>query len=354
MEVREDCWHRVTTTFGRLAFPVWAYRERSANTTKTRTPAAALDPLHAHCHSSIFLLEREVRLGSDHSFRVAQQLMLFYSNDAVDIEDTTIAAHTYAVGRMVKRHYLYRSREDTMEVLRTRATIDRETGRPILYVSTDGHILRRFIDETTLGAWKNANGLRLWCVDRYTGEIIHIGGEYTWGNCEVVEKIVKELISEGLLPADGDYGDGLVARIAWVTDGAPWFETRVFPLFPNAVLILDPYHAIDHIAKYAVEAFGLNTPKKRAFMRQVREAVLGATGAPKGKPGKRKGRRKRSEQEKAEERQQQPSRARLVTKDAGPILALLRKVATPGRCKETLNSLVGYITRNAYRMDYAR
>jgi len=352
--LEKTCWRRLNTTFGRIAYPVWTYREINTSTPKTRTPAATLDPLHAVCRSSLLLLERETRLGSDHPFRVSQLLLRFYTQDAVNVEDTTIAAHTYAVGRMVKRHYLYRTREETREVLRDRATIDRETGQPILHASIDAHVLRRFVDDTAQAEWKNANGLRFWCVDRRSGELIHIGGEYTWGDCEQVERIVKEVISSGIVPADGNYGDGVVARIVWVTDGAPWFETRVFPLFPHAVLILDPFHAIDHIAKFAMSVWGQGTDAARAFIKRAREAVLGAPDAPRTKCSKRKRAGQGSRLSKAQRRIEQANRTRAATKDARPILALLGHLKIPDGCKEALKGLVGYITRNAYRMDYAR
>jgi hypothetical protein len=93
-------------------------------------------------------------------------------------------------------------------------------------------------------------------VDRDTGDIVHLGGEFTWGNCEHVATIFSELIERGILPRDGDYGDGLVAQIAWISDGAAWFKERVLPLLgPTVVTILDAYHVLERAGEYAAAAF---------------------------------------------------------------------------------------------------
>ena len=81
-----------------------------------------------------------------------------------------------------------------------------------------------------------ANGLGLWCVDCRTGEIVDLGGEYTWGDCNEVERVVRRLIELGHLPADGDYGDGLMARVVWIADGMPWVrEPHLQPSAQRAV-----------------------------------------------------------------------------------------------------------------------
>ena len=35
---------------------------------------------------------------------------------------------------------------------------------------------RRVLD----APWKMINGIRMWCMDRRSGPVIHLGGEYTW------------------------------------------------------------------------------------------------------------------------------------------------------------------------------
>jgi len=36
----------------------------------------------------------------------------------------------------------------------------------------------------------------MWCVHRDTGDIIHLGGEYTWGDCREVARQFERLVDE--------------------------------------------------------------------------------------------------------------------------------------------------------------
>lgn len=356
LRLDRDYWHTSTTTLGPVRFPLFAYRDRHAkSSTTTRTPARSLFPLHQHCRSSQLCLEWETRLGSEHPFRAAQQALTFFTHGAVSLEDTTIASHMAAVGSMVDWRWLYRSVEEIREILRTRATWDAETGRPIIYASSDAHALRRYVDDTWSAAWKMANGLRLWCVDRCTGQIVHLGGEYTWGDCNEVERIVRRLIDSGHLPADGDYGDGVVARVAWITDGMPWFENHVLALFPGALVILDGYHVLDHLGKFAAAVWGKGHDKARRFYNRARNALFGTKRVRRAKPKARKGHRKRSRTvTMAYKRSLESRRNRKATTNAEPLLELLRRVKVPVDRASALEDILRYIANNAYRMDYAR
>ena len=110
------------------------------------------------------------------------------------VEDTTIARHAVMVGNLIDRQWLYRPLAEVREGLAQRATRDTESGKPIMSASTDAHAQRRYVDETWDAEWKMANGIRLWCVDRSTGATIHIGGEYTWGDCGQVGAAFAALI----------------------------------------------------------------------------------------------------------------------------------------------------------------
>src|SRR5690606_26885320 len=120
-----------------------------------------------------------------------------------------------------------------------------------------------------------ANGLRLWCVDRDDGSIIHLGGEYTWGDCAVVGEILDDLATKGILPGDGDYGGGTVAQIAVVTDGAGWIVDRLVDRFPGAVWILDIYHLLERLASHAAVLYGKGTKNAKAWYEAAARAVSG-------------------------------------------------------------------------------
>lgn len=356
LRLDEDYWSTTTTTFGRVRFPLFAYRDRSGGFgTTTRVPSRSIFPHQQHCRSSELCLEWESRLGSEHPFRTAQEALTYFTHGAVKLEDTTIARHLVAVGSMVDWSWLYRPVEQIREVLRTRATRDVETGLPIIYASTDAWALRRFVDDTWKAEWRMTNGLRLWCVDQRTGEVVHIGGEYTWGDCKEVERIVRRLIQSGHLPADGDYGDGVVARVAWITDGMPWFEDRILSLFPGALVILDAYHAMDNLGKFAAAVWGKGKKKARRFYAQAVKALLGARRSRKGQPKPRKGYKKRGRVQVIARRRAIEARLkRQPTTNAEPLLALLTKLKVPGNNVEDLEGIIRYVENNAYRMDYAR
>ena len=294
----DDYWITMKTTFGPVTFFSFAYRDSSSGvTTVTRTPAREqVFPLHRLCRSSQVCLETETKLGQESPFRRAQKDISFFTHGAVTLEDTTIERHMVTISRLVDRQWLYQTPETIREVLLHRATRDLKTDKPLIYLSTDAHALRRFVDETWDARWKMANGLRLWCIDRHTGKIIHLGGEFTWGDCHRVAEIVDWLIETGHVPADGDYGEGLVAQIVLPTDGMPWIEDYVVKKFcDDAVALLDPYHTVKHLKDYAAGRFGSTTPEARKFLRDALRLLLGPRREKKGTPRKtRKGSREGS------------------------------------------------------------
>ncbi len=277
--LRNDADYRcqVMTTFGKVSFPLFAYRDRSlgAGQIVTRVPARAAFPYHRRCRSSPLCLEWEVRLGSDHPFRHAQEALTYFTRGAVRLEDTTIVDHMLKVGTLVDRRFLYRTRAQIVEILRNRATRDDETQRPLLYMSSDAHAGRRYVDDTWDAVWKMVNGLRLWCEDRATGRLIHLGGEFTWGDCHAVREAFGWLIRNNLLPVDGDYGEGVHAQLVWLSDGMPWFEDHILPLFDGLLAILDAYHLLDRLAKFAAKCLGKGTAAMRRWYNMVAQYIHG-------------------------------------------------------------------------------
>jgi hypothetical protein len=360
LRMDRDYWGTLNTTLGRVPFPWFAYRDRSvAAGFVTRTPAkATVLPLFAHCRSSELLLEWESRLGSDHPFRHAQEAMSFFTHDAVRLEDTTIARHMVTVGSLVGREWTYRTAEDIADVLLTRATRDPKTGRPLLYASTDAHALRVYVDETWDAQWKMANGLRLWCVDRHSGATIHLGGEYTWGNCERVQEIFEWLRETGRMPKDGCFANGLNAQIVLITDGALWIKERIIPLFPTAVVILDAYHLMESLAKYAAARFRLGSKAAKLFYQRALDALFGKNRRKKPKPPKKRGRhtkRRREETPAVMPAADAPHpRTRKRAPAADRLLELLAEGEIPKKLKDDHDKLVNAINSNAHRMDYAR
>jgi len=349
----------LSTTLGPVTFPWCAYRDRSAAAgTVTHTPAKAMVlPLFKHCRSSELLLEWESRLGSDHPFRYAQEALSFYSHGAVSREDTTIARHMVTVGSVVSREWTYRTPEDIAELLLTRATRDPATDRPLLYASSDAHALRTYVDETWDAQWKMANGIRLWCIDRHTGATIHLGGEYTWGNCEKVQEAFEWLRDTGRMPADGRMATGLNVQVVLVTDGAPWIKERLVPLFPRAVVLLDAYHLLEAIAKYATARFLAGTASNKRFYQRALDALFGKSrGKKPTTPAPRRGHVKRSREPIAAStmpaHDAPHARRRKRAPAADRLLELLAEGVVPPTAQDEHDKLVNAINHNADRIDY--
>ena len=359
VRLRNDDDYQITmmTTFGSVTFFSFAYRDSSSGvTTVTRTPAGAqVFPLHKHCHSSEVCLEWETKLGQEMPFRRAQRSLSHFTHGAVSLEDTTIEGHMMTVSRLVDRQWLYQTPEAIREVLLHRATRDLKTDKPLIYLSSDAHALRRFVDESWDARWKMANGLRLWCIDRHSSRIIHLGGEYTWGDCHQVGKIVDWLIDNGHVPVDGDYGEGLVAQIVLPTDGMPWIEDYVIKKFSaDAVALLDPYHTVKHLKDYAAGRFGKNSAKARKFMQDALRLLLGPRREKKRTPRKtRRGSCKVQEIE-SDEKPYIFSSWEMCELAPPSVEVLVNRLLSEENVKddemEAHLNLIDYLDNNAYRM----
>ena len=333
-----DYWMTVVTTMGRVCFPAFAYRLDG----EVRVPARALFPLHRRVCSSELCLEWETLLASDHPFRKAAHALGFFTHGAVDLEDTTVERHAVLVGSRVSREWLYQTPAKIRELLRDKATRDSKTDRPLVYSSTDAHALRRFVDETWRAPWKMVNGIRLWCIDRFTGETIHLGGEYTWGDCHEVARLFVELQRSGHLPADGDYGDGVQAQVVLPTDGLDWIALHVLPLFPGAEVPLDPYHVVEQVADAAAKIYPRAKKKARSLVKRARKA-LGV-----------RDRRSRTVNRKGPRRRLHRNRHVPYTGSGEELLDLLSPIlATLTRAaRARFETLLGYVTGNVHRMAY--
>lgn len=338
MRLDKDYWFRIVTTLGELHLPWFAFRDGAT----VCVPARALFPLQAVCLSSPLCLEWETALASEHPFRKAATALGFFTHGAVQLSDTTLQRHAVRVGRHIAREWLYQTPAQIREVLSKRATRDLGNGRPLIYASTDAHALRRFVDDTWAAPFKMLNGIRLWCIDKRTGEMVHLGGEYTWGDCREVAAVFVALQQSGHLPADGHYGEGLWAQLVLPTDGADWIAEHVLPLFPGAVTPLDPYHVVEQVADAARKAWPRAKRKVKQLVAQARRAIGMKDKRPRAKL--RKGPRK----------QRHKTRHPPFSGSGQALLELLRPIAKTlaGAAFERFQTLVAYVARNLDRMRY--
>lgn len=346
--VDESYWITQTTTLGRVRFPVFAFREPSQK--RTMAPGRETFPLHDRCRSSELLLEWESLLGSEHPFRHAETALTYFTHGAVELEDTTIERHAVRVGASIPRSWLYRPKEEIVEILRDRATRDTETNRPIVYFSTDAHALRRFVDDSWEAPWKMANGIRIWCIDRETDEIVHLGGEFTWGDCHEVARIVCELQRSGILPVAGKYENGLLVRVGLVTDGQQWIEEHILPLFPDAVVILDIYHVFEKLAAAVAAKHGKGTKATRRVYRRGMDK-LGIRPRRRRRTRSRRGHSKRPA---GAGRRSRKLTDREIAGSGRQLLDFVREQtpAPNASGSQAFADLTRYIEHNLYRMEY--
>ena len=339
---------KLITTFGRLEFPSFAWRDRSGPTEVTRTPdLSQVAPLRGRCRSSQLLLEWETRVAIDAPYRKAAETLAYFTHGAVRVEDTTLSAHAVRIGRLVDRSWQYRPPAEIAEILRNEAARDR-SGRPVLYASTDACALRRFVDETTAAKWKMANGIRLWCTDARTGETIHLGGEYTWGDCTEVEAAFHDLDRLGVLPRSGYFGE-LQVRIVVVADGQPWILDRVVGWFQEeAIAILDPWHLIQRLGEDAGTMFGKGTEKAKNWTSRATAILLGDRARTSAAPKPRAGRKNKPRSG------PRPLPSGACPSDTAParLLDFLRKTKVVGKLSETQNRLIAFVESNVGRIAY--
>ena len=291
-----DYWAVLKTTLGRIEVPRFAYRHKTAGGLVTHTPSRSALPLHPHCRSSTLLLRWETLLGAQTTFRNAEDLLRVLSHGAVRLHDTTLASHCEVVASLVERGWLYKTPCEIRELLETRAVRDEATGKPLLFFSSDAHAERVYDGESWATTYRMFNGIRLWCMDESKGRAIPLGGEFLVGDCHAVSDAFVDLIARGILPADGDYGGGLVAQLVFVADGMPWFDDLIVPHFPGAEVVLDAYHVLEKLAQTLGKLFGTGSRAAKRTYNQLCRWVTGRaprenrprcrTGTPKRKAPK--------------------------------------------------------------------
>jgi len=333
-----------STTLGTVCVPLFAFRDSDG---KTHAPARkAVFPLHPKCRSSELLLEWEARLGSQLPFRQAEEALHFFTHGASSVEDNTIARHLSVVGAVIDRRWTYRTPEAIAEILATRATRDAETGKPLLYLSTDAHALRRYVDETFDASWKMLNGIRMWCIDRRTGQVLHLGGEYTWGDCREVAARFRVLVADYVPKGEAE------PQVVLLTDGMEWIRTWVAPeMPPGTQLVLDFYHVMEHIAAYARARFGTGTKAAKGWYTRVRTQLIGKRVRACKKQTTRRGHKKSRRETRSRKTVHQSPDAH----GAGNHLAWdLIEERAPEPFRGAHDALLGYVADNEDRMDYPR
>jgi hypothetical protein len=207
-----------------------------------------------------------------------------------------------------------------------------------------------------MAEWKMANGIRLWCENRKTGEVIHLGGEFTWGDCHEVGRVFRELIEDGILPTNGNYGEGVRAQLVWVSDAMRWFDDHILELFPNALVILDIYHLLRWFAICAAKTFKAGTQAARQLYAAAAK-VLGFDPKNEQSPKRQGHTKRRGNKRNRHAHNAGQGRFKGIRKRASALARALMDLLVSFRPKkqehaQEFDALAERISKNAWRIDY--
>lgn len=206
------------------------------------------------------------RAGSQSTFKDGRDDLRIYAGVEVSAKDVERVAER--IGREMDAW----SREERLRLLAEDGP-EPETDIPLMYISYDGTGVPMRPEELVGVKGKQANGgaktreAKLGCVFTQTtlderGHPIRDRDTTTFvGAIERAEafgwRIYGEARRRGLLRAQ---------RIVVIGDGAEWVKNLAETHFPRAVLIIDLYHAREHVAGLCRALFGSNE-KKREWWR---------------------------------------------------------------------------------------
>jgi len=189
--------------------------------------------------------------------------------------------------------------EKEVNISRSLAPINKEE---VLYAEVDGSMLL-----TREAGWKEVKVGRMFasssCIDpngksswiRHSQYVAHLGSSSTF---------IKQM--EHLIESYGTLGK----RLVFICDGGTWIKNWIEDAFPEAVSILDYYHACEHLHQFANTIFN-NEDKLKKWTEQQKELLL------QGKVKK--------------------------------VIANIKKQDSKSKAAETL---INYYATNAYRMNY--
>jgi len=218
-------------------------------------------------------------LGVETSFEEASQLaerfLLFR------VSDHTVLKHTEGYGQaQAQLEEEWKQAAEDMKGLEEREqSLPRQLGR--IYASVDGaHVPLH-------GEWRELKTLCWYEVQQIhpshpknhhgsavpnhhgsrVGEQSHLQAKNMKYHCDLqeAEQFGRLLWATGIQHQVDGYEE-----IVFVSDGAVWIWNLVQKYYPNAVQIVDWYHASEYLTPIAEAAFGPNTPQAHEWLTQVR------------------------------------------------------------------------------------
>lgn len=230
---------------------------------------------------SFFPLDDRLKLGrikSSKGFaKVATQLAIFVPEEHtrdflktllnIDVSVTLISNIVTRFGSKLHSDYYKKSR-------RTYAIENKETNVDVLYVEADGAMTPLWGDkcreykENKLGIVFNNK------------DIVHKITKNDHETCKVIHKKFVSSIAEGVEPfkkmlfaAAVEKGYHSAKKIVFLCDGASWLMKLRDEYFPNAIQILDWYHAVEHLWETGEKLFEGNKDKMKQWAEPLQELL---------------------------------------------------------------------------------
>lgn len=135
----------------------------------------------------------------------------------------------------------------------------------ILYAQVDGSMIFTRDDD-----WKEVKLGRIF----KSGDCIDPNGKQSWirhsqyvahlGNCKQFTTQMDDIID--------DYGI-LKKRLVFISDGAPWIKNWIEDTFPDAISILDYYHALEHLSEFSNNFFE-NKEEEKKWLEENKKLLL--------------------------------------------------------------------------------
>lgn len=210
-------------------------------------------------------------LGVETSFEEASQLaerfLLFRVSDHTVLKQT----EGYGQAQAQLEEEWKQAAEDVKGLEEREQSLSRQAGR--IYASVDGaHVPLH-------GEWRELKTLCWYEVEQIhpshpqnhhgsrVGEQSHLQAKNMKYHCDIqeAEQFGRLLWATGIQHQVDGYEE-----IIFVSDGAVWIWNLVQKYYPNAVQIVDWYHASEYLTPIAEAAFGANTPQAHEWLTQVR------------------------------------------------------------------------------------
>jgi hypothetical protein len=232
----------------------------------------------------------------------------------LEVSDNTLRKETQTFGQLqAKTEQAWQAQSQDPQCLQKRQQSAVERPRR-LYGSLDGtHVpIGEEWRELKTGSWYEVEKVRH-ASGSGVGQLDELRARHISYYCDIAEaQAFEALLWASAVQRNAD----LAAEIVFVADGAPWIWNLVERNFPQAVQIVDWYHAVEYLAPLAEAVFGSENRSGKDWLETVRTDLWEG--------------------------------------HLDQVIAACRAFEKHARAGEAARRAVTYYTNNAKRMDYAR